>query len=423
MSVDKKLHGCDYTQGLGMSFFAARQPILDIDKQLYGYELLFRKGYDNIYPDICNEAATSRMINGLTIDSGINDFASGNVAFINFTESSLINRYHFLLPHDKIVVEILETVTPSPSTLDICLELKAAGFTLALDDYEDHIAWNPFLEIVDIIKVDIQAMSKTALFAVVEKLKDYPNLVLLAEKIETYDEFQAAKQLGFTLFQGYFFSKPVIIKSLSLDPSHVTIMKLMQLVNAQEPDLQAIADIIKYDANLSIKTLRYVQSPIFKRTAVINSIQQAIVTMGMENVKRLISLLFCSQLSGNKPTELSRIAIQRAYFCEKICLLLRQPQLADDAFLIGLLSLVDAMLDGDIQEIVASLPINEQVKMGLIQKDSWASIMLTICGSFERGNWDAVQRLCTAQNIDFFVAEEIFMRAQEYSTSQIQATT
>ena len=190
-----------------MSFFAARQAILDIHKQIFGYELLFRKGYDNIYPDICNEAATSRMINGLTVDSGINDFASGNVAFINFTEASLINRYPFLLPNDKIVVEILETVRPSQSTLAICQELKSAGFTLALDDYEDDVLWNPFLAIVDIIKIDFQALSKTAMCAVIEKLKDYPNLQLLAEKIETYDEFQTAKQLGFQLFQGYFFSK------------------------------------------------------------------------------------------------------------------------------------------------------------------------------------------------------------------------
>lgn len=406
-----------------MSFFAARQPILDIHKQIFGYELLFRKGYENIYPDICNEAATSRMINGLTVDSGINDFASGNVAFINFTETSLVNRYPFLLPHDKIVVEILETVQPSKSTLDICIELKAAGFTLALDDYEDDVLWNPFLAIVDIIKIDFQALSKTAMCAVIEKLKDYPNLQLLAEKIETYDEFQTAKKLGFELFQGYFFSKPVIIKSLSLDPSHLTIMQLMQLVNENEPDLRAIANMIKHDANLSIKTLRYVQSPIFKRSATINSIQQAIVTLGIENLRRLISLLFCSQLAGKKPTELSRIAIQRAHFCENICLLLRQPELADDAFLIGLLSLVDAMLDGDIKEIVATLPVNEQVKIGLTEADSWATVMLTLCAAFERGNWVDLNRLCTAQNIDFFVAEEIFMRAQDYSTTQIQATT
>lgn len=417
------LHGRIELEVQSMSFFAARQPILDKQKRIFGYELLFRKGYENVYPDICHEAATSRMINGLTVDAGINEFASGNVAFINFTEASLVNRYPFFLPHDKIVVEILETVQPTAENLAICKELKEAGFTIALDDYVDSAAWDPFLAMVDIIKVDYQSLSSSSIFAVVEKLNDFPNLQLLAEKIETYEEFQEAKSLGFSLFQGYFFSKPVVIKSLSLNPSHMTIMNLMQRVNEEEPDLNAIAKIIKHDANLSIKTLRYVQSPIFKRQNTINSIQQAILTLGLDNLRRLISLLFCSQLAGNKPTELSRIAIQRAHFCETLCIQQDHAYLSDDAFLVGLLSLIDAMLDGDKVDIINRLPLNDKVKSALTSPDSWAKDLLALCEAFERGNWDELYALCDAQHINFFAAEEAYMSAQEYSTAQIQATT
>ncbi len=405
-----------------MSFFAARQPILDTRKDVFGYELLFRDSYRNVYPDICNEAATSRMINGLTVESGIENFAQGNVAFINFTEASLLNRYPFLLPHDKIVVEILETVQPSAEILIVCKELKKAGFILALDDYVDSDEWTPFLAVVDIIKIDYQALSTAEINALFVKLQDFPKLQLLAEKIESNDEFCHAKTLGFTLFQGYFFSKPEIIKSLSLDPSQTTIVQLMQIIHEPEPDIDKIVKIIKHDANLSIKTLRYVQSPIFKRSTTINSINQAIVTLGMDNLKRLISVLFCAQIAGNKPTELSRIAIQRAYFCEHMATILRKNIVNDDAFIIGLLSLIDAMLDGDIKAIIDTLPVNATVKEAFLNKDSWANYMLSLCEAFERGSWDDLFAICDEQQVDFFIAEEIYMRAQDYSTQQIQAT-
>ncbi|MEQ3652965.1 MAG: EAL domain-containing protein, partial [Glaciecola sp.] len=173
-----------------MGFFAARQPILDREKTLYGYELLFRTSLDNVFPDVDQEKATSKMIEGLQFDLGLDKISDGKLAFINFTEQSLLSGYPELLPNQKVVVEILETVKPTNSLYGALKKLRQKGYILALDDFIHEAHWEPFYKLIDIVKIDYREISKQDMHDTLAAVRQHPHIKLLAEKVETNDEFK-----------------------------------------------------------------------------------------------------------------------------------------------------------------------------------------------------------------------------------------
>ena len=347
-----------------MYFYAARQPILDVDKNLYAYELLFRDGVDNVFPGIDEDEATSRIIEGSQFNLGIEHLTGNKPAFINFTLDTILKNYPSMVPPTSLVVEILETVQPGKKLLESVKILKDQGYTVALDDYEHKAVWRHFFPFVDLIKIDLRAMSFDEIEQVIKDISDFPEIKLLAEKVETQEEFEKCKELGFQYFQGYFFSKPEMVKTKTLSPAQMTLAELLYETSTPEIDLPKITQIFERDVNLSYKLLRYTNSAAFKRRAEISTIKQALVVLGKYELKKFLSLLFTASVSDEKPMELLNLAMVRARFCENLASLEGSAD-SSMAFLTGMMSLIDAILDQSIETVMEQLPLSAEIKEAL----------------------------------------------------------
>jgi len=404
-----------------VSFYVARQVILNRKKELYAYELLFRDSLDNIFPDINGNEATAKIIDGLEFNLGLHNLTEGSLAFINFTHDSLIQGYPFLLPYEQIVVEILETAKPEKKLLTACINLKERGYTIALDDYQHEPIWRHFFPYIDIIKIDYSFTSKAQFEEISTTLAPFPHIKLLAEKVETYEDYHHALDIGCEYFQGYFFSKPEVIKTVAFTPSQLSVVNLMAEASKAVPDITAIVSIFESDVNLSFKLLRYSQSPIFKRAVAVETIKQAVVVLGMQELKRFVSLLFSAQFSQDKPQALAAMALVRARFCELVVQSVTPSHSQSSGFLTGLLSLLDAMVDGDIKEIMGKLPLSLEIKQAIVNRVGKYADILRLCELYENAEWKNIDQHCQTVGIDPTQATTLFQQSMNWSSESIKA--
>lgn len=404
-----------------MTFFAARQPILDVKRHVIGYELLFRDSMENVFPDADQDAATAKIIDEFQHHLGLNNLSNNKLAFVNFTLSSLRKGYPLVLDKERIVIEILESVKPDSALLDICINLKKQGYKIALDDYQHSQQWCPFLSIVDIIKVDFQLSTPAQVVEISEICKDLPNLALLAEKIETYDEFQCAADLGFSYFQGYFFNKPEMIKRPSLAPSQLSLARLVTLFSHPQPDINKMIKTVKADLQLSYRLLKFCQYAMAPQIA-FDNIDQLFEEIDHIELQRYLSLLLTAQLADNKPTELTRMANHRAFFCEQVCALTTFADKQSAAFLVGMFSLLGAMLDADLAEVVSDLSLSQDIIQALLHKQGPLSELLNLCIHFEQGNWSLVMEAANLLGITIQQANDSYLHAFRLSAEHINAS-
>lgn len=371
-----------------MFFYAARQPILDREKKLFAYELLFRDSITNVFPDIDGDVATSKMVEASQFNMGISDFTGNKPAFINFTLETLAQGYPEMLANNEVVVEILETVKPGKKLLALCKDLFEKGYTLALDDYEHQSVWAHFFPYIKIIKVDVLASDLAEINKVKESIINFPHIKLLAEKVETYEQYNQALDLGFEYFQGFFFSKPEMVKTKNLSPSQMAMAELLYETSKPDLDLAAITSVFERDVSLSYKLLRYANSPLFKRGSEISTIKQALVILGSGELKRFIGLMFATNANPDKPTELIKIAMARAKFCELIAHEVKSPIDVSIAFLTGLLSMIDAILDESIENVLEKLPLAQEIKDTLLLKKGVLAALIKLVELIEHADWD-----------------------------------
>ncbi|MBU2919255.1 HDOD domain-containing protein [Psychrosphaera sp. F3M07] len=403
-----------------MYFYAARQPILDAEKNLFAYELLFRDGVDNVFPGIDEDEATTRIIEGSQFNLGLAHLTGNKPAFINFTLDTILKNYPAMLPPETLVVEILETVTPGKKLLASVIELKKQGYVIALDDYEHKPVWRHFFPYVDIIKIDLRAMSFDEVEQVMTELAEFKHIKYLAEKVETLAEFNQCKKMGFKYFQGYFFSKPEMVKTKTLSPSQLTLSELLAETSSTDIDLPKVTQIFERDINLSYKLLRYSNSATFKRRADISTIKQAIVALGKYELKKFLSLLFTASVSDEKPQELLRLAMVRARFCENLAEINEDGD-ASMAFLTGMLSLIDAILDEDIATVMEQLPLSLEIKEALVNKKGKLATYLQLAMTYERGLWEQESALETSLKLSDEQVPAIYANAIDWSNEQISS--
>lgn len=403
-----------------MFFYAARQPILDRNKNLFGYELLFRDGLDNAFPNIDGDEATSKMVEGSQLSFGLDDFLGDKPGFINFTLETLLKKYPSMLPKEQVVIEILETIQPGKRLLAEVQSLKAQGYTLALDDYEHKSVWRHFYPYIDIIKIDIRNTTPGQITEIKNAISDFPHIQLLAEKVETMEEFQQTLAQGFSYFQGYFFSRPEILQSRALSPSQLALAELLYETSKSELDLLQITDIFKRDVTLSYKLLRYSNSAIFKRRAEVETIKHALVVLGQNELKKFLSLLFTAQISSDKPAELMRMAMTRASFAEGLARLTGNVS-PDKAYLTGMMSLMDAILDEEISSVMEKLPLADEIKNALVEHTGILAHFMQLIDCYEKANWTGASILIEQLKLPVDEIPDVYHRAVQWANEQMKA--
>jgi c-di-GMP-related signal transduction protein len=374
----------------GMTLFIGRQPILDSSLKTYGYELLFRDSLENFFNGHDADQATMTVIDTSVGQMGIHQITGGRKAFINFTRNLLLEDYASLLPRDQVVIEIIESITPDDDVIASCRHLKDGGYILALDDFHYTPAYEPLLEIVDIIKVDLSVSDdrERLLFAetfLPKKIK------LLAERVETLAEFEQTKEMGYSYFQGYFFSKPVVLTSEKPPESKLARMQLLLEINRPDFDFSHAEEIIKHDPTLSVKLFRYINSAIFGLPNEVKSIRQALTLLGEKNIRKWCNILVISTLADDKPPELLKQAIVRARFCELLAGSTGQKGADQELFMTGMFSLLDTMLNQPMPKLLAGLPLSKAVKAALLGEPNRFQDILKLVIAFEVCDWDQIE--------------------------------
>lgn len=366
------------------SAFVARHPIFGSDLNLYGYELLFRSG-DRASAQITdgNRATLNVLVNSLT-EIGLDTLVGSSRAFVNLTRDILLNEDLSFLPSDQMVLEILEDIAPDPDVLAAIEKLRGDGYLIALDDFIYDESLQPLISLADIVKIEFPQTPDEDLPKHVARLRELGVQQVLAEKIETQDEFNLCQNAGCDLFQGYFFCRPQVVSSRKVQSSLLSLVRLIS--ELQDPDITAsdIERIVQTDASFSYKLLRFINSASTGTSVEIESIQHAASLIGLRRIRALASMMLLTGLDESKPDELITVAVQRAKRCELIA-----ESSGMDAperfYTLGLLSVLDAMLDLPMEGILQQLPLAPEMNAALLRHDGALGHVLRTVIDQERG--------------------------------------
>lgn len=365
--------------------FVGRQPIFDRELNTFAYELLFRSNNQNNYAVIIGgDTASAQVMVQAFGDIGIKDLAGDHKVFINFTEGLLLREFQPFFPRNKVIIEILETVKPTPNLIGAVKTLRKNGYVIALDDY----VFNSDLEVLeplaDIIKVDIMEVGPRQLIEHIQRLKS-EGVKLLAEKVETQAQYDFCKKIGFDYFQGYFFAKPAIVKGQRLPTNKLALLELLASVYDPEIDMSKLSSIIGREVSLSQKLLKFLAQNM-EGNAKVNSIHEAVVRFGLNRLKSWVGMLVLSGLD-DKASELYQTTVTRAKYCELVAERLGlNPK--DLYFTVGLFSTLDALMDQELGGLVSSLNFDDSILEALLKGTNKAGLILQSVKALELGDVD-----------------------------------
>ncbi|KTD98020.1 HDOD domain-containing protein [Pseudoalteromonas sp. CR1] len=399
-----------------MSVFVARQAIFNRRQKVVAYELLFRDSPKNFFPDIAEGQATARLIMENQLNLGTRHITSGKKALINIGPESLELDLCAFLPCQDVVIELLESIEPTDTNYELCRELFHSNFNLALDDFVYKPQWDRFLKLVKLIKFDITITPLDEIHPIIKKLKDHKQIKLLAEKIETQQEYEVAAGMGFDYFQGYFFAKPTMMKHNDIDYNYGLVVAIYAEIMKPNPDLTAIAQLFELDAALAYKLLRLINSGVFPIQSKIASLKQALVYLGQERLKKFVSLIVTAHTAGKKPAELMQVCVVRARFCELIAKKVAKHQ-SGEAFLTGLFSLLDAILDEPMSLLVEKLPFQDDIKAALLEEKNTLYYILKVVKAYETGSWWALEQAVIFLNIQSDILPELYQMSVDWADS------
>ncbi|WP_299014579.1 EAL and HDOD domain-containing protein [uncultured Photobacterium sp.] len=400
-----------------MQSYLARQPVLNRDKATVGYELLFRDGPNNCFPNVEDEQATNRLLADNFFTYNAAQVTAGKKAFVNFPHSSLIQRIPLMFSKQSFVIEVLESCEPNDELLEAVIELHQKGYTLALDDFVPHAVWNRFLPYIHIIKFDIRVtpIAKASFF--IRHHKDKSNkLLFLAEKVETHEEFIDARDAGFDLFQGYFFSRPEMIQRKALTPSALTTLRLFQEISQTDVNFDKVESIIATDVSLSYKMLRHVNNMKSTQAKPVTSFKQALVYLGEERLRRFITFVATAHAMEKKPASLYSLSLQRAHLCERLGKQVTPAIAGNQAFLTGLFSLLDSILDQPIEELINLLPLSEEIKQALVNQTGQLGLILLLMEAYDTANWENVSRFSKELAINETSVADLYLESVKWTT-------
>ncbi len=395
-----------------MDVYVARQPIFDRYSNLSGYELLYRRSSNNYYEGTDHNAATVELLSNSFLSMSFNKLIDGTRGFINFTQDLLLNEVPRLLPKDKVVIEILENVEATEPVINVCRKLKADGYTIALDDFIFSRAgsdYTPLVELADIIKVEFPSTDPSEQQKLIKRYKN--KKVFLAEKVETREEYKSAIKMGYDLFQGYFFCTPVLVKAKDISTVNTHLINILEELNRDEPDFFFISETIQKDLGLSYKVLKMANSVFFGGQKAITSLHQAIVRLGIRELQRWISMLLLKEFSNDENHELVKICLLRGRLMALMAQELHKGHLETDYFFTGIFSSIDVLLSGDIDSILDTLPISEDVKEALLGREGQLKHCLDGVLAYERFDFSDAREKMLAMGLTLERFMDLYMEA------------
>ncbi|HZQ97069.1 MAG TPA: HDOD domain-containing protein [Candidatus Sulfotelmatobacter sp.] len=390
--------------------YVARQPIFDRKEQVFGYELLFRDGLENVFHGDADEASRATLDRSLLM--GLDVLCDGRRAFINCTRETLIRGLVTLLPPTTTVVEILESVPPDAEVLAACQSLKEAGYTLALDDYVANDRREKMVEIADIIKVEMRLTTAGQRAGLIKQFGPR-RCRMLAEKVETQADFLQARDQGFVYFQGYFFRRPEMLSTHDVPANRLNYLRMLQEVSRPELDLPRVEKLVKAEASVCYRLLRYLNSTAFAFRNEIHSVRHALTILGERDLCRWVRLVAAVGAGQDKTSDLVLSALVRGRFGELLAP--RVPHGESDLFLLGLLSLMDAMLEIPMEEVLRRISLDHATHAVLLGQPSLLSAVFQLMLAEERGDWEAAEKLSHSLNLDPQVIAGYYWEAQQWA--------
>lgn len=388
----------------------ARQPIYDRDLNLFAYELLFRPPHPSDWVWDGDVATSQLVINAFT-EIGIDKVCDNRTAFINFTRKWLVSPPPFDAHH--VTVEVLEDIEPDEEVIKGVAALKDAGFTIALDDFEFDVKWQPLLEMAHIVKIDVLAHSDNELEQLVAQLAPY-RVKLLAEKVEDYETQERCKNLGFEYFQGFFLSRPQNVHGAPMPTNKIVVMRLLAELQNPDASVAKLEDIITSDIALSTKILRICNTAKYATMNKIDSIRRAVVLLGMHTLKQWSSLIALSRMS-DKPSELICLTLSRARMMETLAKASGREN-PDTYFTVGMFSFIDAYFDRPKEELLQSLPFGDALNNALLHFEGDTGKLLHNVIAHERGNWEEISwQELSALGIEEDLFEEAYMESLQWA--------
>ncbi len=345
--------------------FVGRQPIYNKQLGIYAYEMLFRTGKKNTAGDIqSQDSATSQVVINTFLDMGLDNLVGNALACINLSERFLIEEDALPIPAERVILDIHADISVNPSTIKALKNLKQAGFTLAVEDLRDIPDFNTIIKLTDIYKLNIREHSKETMAARLKGLKKF-NVKFLADKVESLDEYDTYADMGFDYFQGYFLSRPRIIKGKTLESNKLSIMQLLSTLHNSKSEINEVEDVISSDLTLSYKLLKLINSAFFNLTTDVDSIKRAVVFLGRKKLISWASLLALSSV-GDQPASLIKLGMVRAKVCELIALRFKLKD-EDQFFTAGMFSALDILMERPIETLIEPLPLADSVKRGILE--------------------------------------------------------
>ncbi|MGP0076727.1 MAG: EAL and HDOD domain-containing protein [Bryobacteraceae bacterium] len=378
-----------------MDALVARQAIFDRDRRVYGYELLFRSTVEqNEFDGTEGGLATKHVLANSLLAIGLENLVGTKKVFVNFGRGPLLQGWHASLPRASTVIEVLESVEPDEEVLEACRGLREQGYQIALDDFVFRPGWERLLDVADLVKVEIQSIPRPEQKTLIGFTKSR-GLEILAEKVETNEEFEWARQAGYDYFQGYFFARPVTMRSRQIPADKLHCLRLLQEAQRPELDFDRLETLILEDVSLSYQLLRYVNSPLFALASKIRSIRQALMYFGEVELRKWIALATLARTAADKPSELIRHSLVRARFCESVARLVGHG-LDQFGFLIGLFSLLDALVDRPLEEMLSEISLDPEIASVLRGKAADSDPLARVyqlARAYEVADWQRVEEI------------------------------
>jgi c-di-GMP-related signal transduction protein len=390
--------------------YVARQPIVDREEKVFGYELLFRDGLENAFSGDTDEASRATLDRSLLM--GLDILCDGRRAFVNCTRDTLVKGLVTLLPSTITVVEVLETVPADAEVVAACRHLKEAGYTIALDDYVANDPREALAEMADIIKVEMQLTTEDERAVMMKRFGPW-RCRMLAEKIETQAEFVRARDQGFVYFQGYFFRRPEMMNTRDLPANRLNYLRMLEAVSRAELNVGRLEKLIKAEASVCYRLLRYMNSAIFGFKSEIHSVRHALSILGERDVRRWVRLVAAVGAGQDRPSDLVLAALVRGRFGE-----LLSPRVAhgeSDLFLLGLLSLIDAMLEMPMADVLERIPLDQATKAVLLGQPSVLGPVFQLMLAHEGGEWEAAAELSRSLRVDSEDVAGYYWQAQQWA--------